>query len=477
MLEHGANVNHPSDSGFPIATVRDESVAVFLHAQGADLSLTDDQGRTHLFYVQDPGVARYLIGQGLDLWHRDWRGAIALDMAANLGRCEVAEVLLTESMSQEAGRAERLVDTCDKFGYTPLHRAAGSGDMVELLIRYGADVTANTSAGTPLHWAQDEKSVKALIQHGADLNATDTAGCAPLHYAARHGLTGTIGWLTDCGTNPDIADPRGRTPLRGEAGVPASKALLDRGADVNARDKDGGTPLHLAAEEGWLEKMEWLLNRGDDCTNAARRSPLHDASRYQIAKLLIDKGANVNKRDLRRRTPLHEAADFETASLLLERGAEINAASEAGFPIATARDEKIARLLDERGADLTAISVWNRTHLFFVRDSGVARYLIRRGLDPMQQDDFKVTPLHAAARQNRREVVEVLLTESADREKDGAKRLVDMRDFEGFTPRHSALLEKNSEIAALLLARGAEVPRSSDGHEGNAGPQAQARNR
>jgi ankyrin repeat protein len=81
---------------------------------------------------------------------------------------------------------------------------------------------------------------------------------------------------------------------------------------INARDKDGSTPLHCAVWKGHEQVVEKLLEAGAD-VNAQNEndhwgtSPLHaaaHANQAAIAQLLIDNGANVNSRDREGRTPM-----------------------------------------------------------------------------------------------------------------------------------------------------------------------------
>ncbi|KAI9451529.1 ankyrin repeat-containing domain protein [Russula earlei] len=101
------------------------------------------------------------------------------------------------------------------------------------------------------------------------------------------------------------------------------ESLLEQGADVNARNEDFETPLELAAKKGELKVVRgW--------------TPLHDASlegNFEISKVLVDHGANVNARTIDHWTPLHLSAyngNLEIAELLLERGADVHALTDEG---------------------------------------------------------------------------------------------------------------------------------------------------
>jgi len=80
----------------------------------------------------------------------------------------------------------------------------------------------------------DARRVRELLDRGADVNARDVFDRTPLHLAAAFG-------------HLDVA-----------------KLLLDRGADIDARESDGWTPLHYAAVNGRLDVARLLLERGAD---------------------------------------------------------------------------------------------------------------------------------------------------------------------------------------------------------------------
>ncbi len=118
------------------------------------------------------------------------------------------------------------VNMRNEHGETPLHHAAmhSRERLAELLISRGADVTLKTTdyGETALHYAAVDDSapmVVALIAARADPNAKDRDGGMPMHNAAQM------------------------------ARVEAVKALLDQGADVNATNAEGKTPLDLAIEQ------------------------------------------------------------------------------------------------------------------------------------------------------------------------------------------------------------------------------------
>ncbi|KAI0248332.1 ankyrin repeat-containing domain protein [Lactifluus subvellereus] len=143
----------------------------------------------------------------------------------------------------------------------------------------------------------------------------------------------------------------------------ADLALLERGADANARANENSTLLHWASEFGHPEVAQVLLGRGADVNARAHlgQTPLYVASvkgYLKTAQVLLDHGADANARANNNWTPLHVASEgghLEVAQVLLGRGAEINARAHLGqtpLYVASVKGHlKIAQVLLDRGAD------------------------------------------------------------------------------------------------------------------------------
>ncbi len=156
-----------------------------------------------------------------------------------------------------------------------IHDAAAAGDIdaVKQHIAAGADVNENVLS-TPLHAAAlngHKEIAELLIAKGADVDAKDALGNTPLY--------NTISFNAALDGYKEIAE-----------------LLIQNSADVNAQDKNGNTPLHEAATSGLKEVVELLIANGAD-VNAKKkfgRTPLHGAATKGIAELLIAKGADVD---------------------------------------------------------------------------------------------------------------------------------------------------------------------------------------
>jgi ankyrin repeat protein len=135
---------------------------------------------------------------------------------------------------------------------------------------------------------------------------------------------------------------------------------------VSALSEDGWTPLHLAAFFGKDDAARLLLNSGADLkarsTNSMENTALHAAAAGKhaaIVKLLLERGANVNARQVGGWTPLHSAAnngDVETAKILVDAGADVSARADnqqrpIDMAMTQAKGEMVA-FLEANGASL-----------------------------------------------------------------------------------------------------------------------------
>jgi ankyrin repeat protein len=152
-----------------------------------------------------------------------------------------------------------------------------------------------------------------LIAHGADCRAKNRRGAEPLHYAAdaNHwnptAQAETISYLTSVGADPNAVDNSGVSPLHRAVrtrSLPAVRALIDAGANPRLRNKRGSTPLHLAVQP---------TGRGGSGSERARQQQVG------IIRLLLDHGARPTDRD-NQGTQVHDAATSEwIRSVLAER--------------------------------------------------------------------------------------------------------------------------------------------------------------
>lgn len=160
------------------------------------------------------------------------------------------------------------------YDRTLLHEVAAQGSLpiVELLLQLEADPNARDRLGhTPLyfvgnasHGASGADIVHALARAGADVNAQERIKhCTALHMAARRGNVAVAEALLDCGADREARDKQGETPLH--RAVKCGKAemvafLLSRGANIYAKGKKGLTPWQLARGANMRQLLQSSYN-------------------------------------------------------------------------------------------------------------------------------------------------------------------------------------------------------------------------
>jgi ankyrin repeat protein len=140
------------------------------------------------------------------------------------------------------------------------------------------------------------------------------------------------------------------------------KALIARGAAINAQNKQGYTALHFATERGYANIVSLLLDNqaAVDIVNTNRQTALHKVTRVSVALILLQHGASINAMNIAGETVLHECCmrgNEELIPLLLEYGSDLNRENIDSFtPLFTAvayGNEKTAQVLLNAGANVT----------------------------------------------------------------------------------------------------------------------------
>jgi ankyrin repeat protein len=272
--------------------------------------------------------------------------------------------------------------------------------------------------------------------------------------------------------------------------------LLERGADVNAPDDAGTTPLMQAALNADLPMVELLLARGADprfeAANGASAllRAVHDPAKVklllqhgapvrpnsvvlaalvpgsaQTVRLLLEHGGDANAA-IGGFTALMAAAssgDLDTVSRLLEHGAQVNAQRDDGttalYCAVEFRNEAIVERLLDRGADPNIVhQITNPTYdvetpalqAAWLGEASILERLLAHGAKVnIQGGSFERTPLLCAATTGNAEVVRLLLAHAAN---------VEAQDWAGHTPLYWAQRRGSAAVIKLLEQAGAHSP-------------------
>ncbi|XP_069841300.1 ankyrin repeat and SOCS box protein 18 [Dendropsophus ebraccatus] len=199
-------------------------------------------------------------------------------------------------------------------GRSPLHEACAGGheSCVQLLLEHGANPNHRSDDGlTPLHLCDNENSVRCaelLLHHGALVNeSTEAMQDTPLHIAARLGLLAHVRLYLRCGADINAKNVDGETPLISACGGKCSKKntclqlcnlLLEKGADLEARDQQERRPLHHACRKSEHHLVDLFLNYEADVNAADYNGVLPLSCVLQNAELYQDKRPHLTVRAL-----------------------------------------------------------------------------------------------------------------------------------------------------------------------------------
>ena len=454
------------------------ALAAGVHAAGETTGLMDAARRG------DASTVRALIGMRANVNAAEPDGTTALHWAVRAGDRPTVELLL---------RAGAKANAATRYGVTPLWLAATNGDeaLVVALLKAGADVHVRGPAGETILMAAARTGrlapVNALLERGADVNATEAGQQQnALMWAAAENHADVVRALVARGANMNAASkvltpPEWKWATTGMVSTP-----LPRG---------GWTPLMYAARQGALEAAAVLAGAGanldlrdPDGTTALAFAILN--VHYDLAGMLIEKGAGPNVTDDTGTSPLYAAVDMHTmppdlvrpspvltdrldavdvVRTLLARGADPNVRltrmplgrvhqsadpsfGEGSTPLmraAKSNDLTVMRLLLDKGADPT-LTQKDHTNALMIEAAGGARpsvypadrpvtevgaldgiaLLLDRGVDVDAFNGSGQTALHLAAARGADRIVNLLASRGAR---------LDGRNKQGHTPLEVAL--------------------------------------
>lgn len=247
----------------------------FLLEKGADIDCFDKDNYTPLLVAASEGhtaVVTLLLQKGANLKVTERHDKTAIFLAAEENRVDTLREILGHP------DAKHLINESDRYEDTPLHVAAmkGYATVVETLLNHGARIDSrNEDENTPLHLAAKNGKIRTVIElvkrDPSIVNDEDEASNTPLHLAAIEGHVKCCKALLERGAEVDARNSYLWTPLDCAAAKGHTKVaalLLDFDSPVDPTDKAKTTPLHLAAKEGHADMVSLLLSKGADITLA-----------------------------------------------------------------------------------------------------------------------------------------------------------------------------------------------------------------
>ncbi|NXF24964.1 ANKK1 protein, partial [Rhodinocichla rosea] len=303
-----------------------------------------------------------------------------------------------------------------------------------------------------------------------ELGRVQENGLTPLHllvlqgHAAKHGDDRTARLLLDHRARADAQERDGWTPLHLAAQnnfENVARVLLSRQADPNAQEVDGKTALHVAAGFGHVGLVKLLASQGADLERKQKnlRTPLHVAverGKFRVVQYLLKNGVSVNNLDQNHYSALHLAVargKYLICEKLIKYGANVELRTDKGWtPLHLASFKghiEIIWLLKGSRARLDAKGGMDWTPLHLATrygDEPVVSELLRCGADPNTAERSRWAPLHFAVLRGSFLSVINLLECRAD---------VNARNKVGRTPLHLAVLKGNMAIVKTLLKAGA----------------------
>lgn len=301
----------------------------------------------------------------------------------------------TQIFNTKSGRIVK--DTSSKEKACIVQAVKDGVDKMRILelINSGNDINTKDEYGqTALMVAAANNNAEIttlLLEHNANINATRNDGKTALIIAAYNGSISIVKLLLDKRADPNISNNEGWSALyyaiRSD-NHDISRLLVESGADVNDKTQRGETVLQLAAVKGNEDIVRLLLGKGADVHVKYEGTTILVAaatrSRCNIVRLLLDNGASANERNWGDTALMRAAAyshDTDCLQALLEKGSDINAKDNAG-----------------------------QTPLFYATQYGPVanvEWLLKHGAD-RNVVAYGMTPLEAARKLNKKEVVEFL---------------------------------------------------------------------
>ena len=307
-----------------------------LLARGADVSISNKDGQTVLFFCREEHTAKILLENGASVNHRDKTGSTCLHTF-----CSKPELSL--DLIHLVLTSDGHVDARNYGNQTPTMLSSMAGDLtkVDFLLQNGAQCNLTDKYGrTLVHHAVQSRNLELVkylvLKHNMPVNAVDTNRTNPLHIATSTGELDLVTFLLLCDADVNAKDKTGKLPTAyaiKSGNVEVLDCLLSHGAIVADTSQGATSPLHLFSIRGDLGNVRKLVEQGFDLQkpDENERSALHCAllaKHFDVADYLLSKRAKAGTIDAHHSSPLHTAAMHcpipQLFQKLVSSGAQIN---------------------------------------------------------------------------------------------------------------------------------------------------------
>ncbi|CAC5357222.1 unnamed protein product [Mytilus coruscus] len=423
----------------------------------------DEHNRSPLYIACKQGhveVVKYLLLFDKDVYQLQNRNCTPFYISCQMGHVDIAQLLFQQDSINQSerkkfknkksallkkdeikkGADDNLINKPMDTGITPLMAAAYNGhtDVVPFLLDIDvAFDSADHNESTALHYAclnNHADIVLLLVSHGAEVDPVDQKNQTPFYISCCYGHMDIIKLLL-FGNEPikrSIGSKKITSLLSDNPSlfVPFSHHSLqiNKCVDLYVKDVGGDTALHAACYNGHFEVVKLLIQIGMNVNigNCKGQTPLLMACAngfFNIAKLLIDNNANINQSDNEKFTPLLYASNsnLDTVELLIKHNCDINAKNcddiTALHKACSNGHAQIVDILVGNGANINACDRAGKTPLFYAARNNkldVIELLLSRGANVNYWEEGGVTPLQGACKYGHRDAVVSLLKYNAD---------------------------------------------------------------
>lgn len=465
LVNSGAVVNERNKDGVtPLELAIENKISShikFYAEHGADINSKDTKGNTPLIMAlkstdsADKTLETILNKDNIYSLDSDGNTPLIIAISTNASQEKVQYVL---SLSDEVNA--RNADGNTALYLTVLKNRKSIG---EKLLTKNADIfITNNKSNSPLSQALKNPNIMEWLITSKTIKDTDGSGNTALHYAAEWGMRDAIEALITKGANKEAKNANGETPIFSACknDNPEIIALLaSKGCKYNVRDNLGSTPLHVAVRWGNTNTAAQLIRLGTDidAQNVSGKSPLAEAAlggKPEIAKMLLAKGANANTCDTTGRTVLMDAVrarNTNTIIMLLSNRAnphiqDLNGRNSYHEAASTA-DISVINLIRNVGGNPLSRDKNGNTPFSLCLDQNDSIIKAVLGTDTTISDSDGNTPLHIAVKNNKSGSMLKMLI--------GTGYPIDTRNSDGYTPLGIAVEKNFKPLAKILLESGA----------------------